>query len=255
MRPKVLNVELLPIDDITPHEANERLHPDENVEILKKGLSEFNQQKPIVVDKDYKIIAGHGIWLAAKQAGYTHWNCVVSDLKGNKQKAYRIFDNKSAELSKWDDEKLSKSLYELHSDDYAVADLGFDTADYEWGDPSAPEESDNPYTDKVEAPIYEPTGEMPRISDLYDTDKLTALTTKILQADLEEELQEFLISAAHRHNVFNYKNIAEYYAHAPKEVQELMEDSALVIIDFDKAIEDGFAVMTEEIKKAYNNGS
>ena len=57
--------------------------------------------------------------------------------------------------------------------------------------------------------------------------------------------------AAYRHTKFNYKNIAEYYAHANKEMQGLMEDSALVIIDFDKAIENGYVKLSEDIANQY----
>jgi len=140
-KPNELLIELIEIDKITPHEANERLHPSENVEILKKGLEDFDQQKPIVVDDKYKIIAGHGIWYAAKKSGYTHWYVSKSKLKGNKKRAYRVFDNRSGELSKWDDEKLSKTLYELHSVGYAVADIGFDENDYDWGN-TTPEQNE-----------------------------------------------------------------------------------------------------------------
>ena len=61
----------------------------------------------------------------------------------------------------------------------------------------------------------------------------------------------FLKEAAHRHSIFNYTKIADYYAHASKEMQTLMEKSALVIIDFDKAIEYGFVHLQEEIKKEW----
>lgn len=129
-QPSKLEVELVEIDKIIPHEANERLHPERNIEMLCKGLEDFDQQKPIVVDDKYKIIAGHGVWYAAKKAGFSHWYVCKSKLKGNKKRAYRIFDNSSGESSKWDDEKLSKSLKELYDDGYAVADLGFDPVDY-----------------------------------------------------------------------------------------------------------------------------
>ena len=144
MKPTKLSIVMLPIEEIKPTDGNERLHQDTNLEILRKGLEDFDQQKPIVIDKDKNIIAGHGIWMAAKAAGYTHWNCSISKLKGNKKKAYRIFDNKSGELSKWDDEKLSKTLYELHSDGYNVADYGFEKNDYDWSkDPEKDEKEDD----------------------------------------------------------------------------------------------------------------
>ena len=68
---------------------------------------------------------------------------------------------------------------------------------------------------------------------------------------MTEEVRDFLQYAATRHVVFNYQNIAEFYAHADKETQELMERSALVIIDFDKAIENGFVEMSKDISKLY----
>lgn len=54
--------------------------------------------------------------------------------------------------------------------------------------------------------------------------------------------------AATRHYAFNYKNIAEYYAHAPAEIQELMEESALVIIDYNNAIRNGYVQLSEDLK-------
>ena len=59
--------------------------------------------------------------------------------------------------------------------------------------------------------------------------------------------------AAYRHVVFNYRAIAEYYAHAKADLQEAMEDSALVIVDFNKAIENGFVALTNEILEQYEN--
>jgi len=64
---------------------------------------------------------------------------------------------------------------------------------------------------------------------------------------LPEEIKAFLRAAAERHVVFNYANIAEFYAHADKGLQALMEDSALVIIDFNKAIEQGFVRLNEDM--------
>ena len=59
--------------------------------------------------------------------------------------------------------------------------------------------------------------------------------------------KDFLIQAARRHNVFNYRNIAEYYAHATPEMQRLMEESALVIIDVDDAIANGYATLNADV--------
>jgi hypothetical protein len=72
---------------------------------------------------------------------------------------------------------------------------------------------------------------------MINTKKYDELIERINKAKLPEDVKQFLLKASTRHIQFNYKKIAEYYSNAPKEVQELFEDNALVIIDFDKAIE------------------
>ena len=54
-------------------------------------------------------------------------------------------------------------------------------------------------------------------------------------------IKEFLLIAANRHVQFDYKQIAEFYPHQSPEIQRLMEESALVIIDADDAIRNGYA--------------
>ena len=107
------------------------------------------------------------------------------------------------------------------------------------------------YTSKIKAPIYEPTGKKPHILELVDTTKTKQLIREIEQSSLPKEEKNFLIEAAKRHSVFHYERIAEYYAQSSREMQELMEKSALVIIDFGKAIELGYVRLCEEIKNQY----
>lgn len=107
------------------------------------------------------------------------------------------------------------------------------------------------YTKKIEPPIYEPTGECPPITELFDCAKTVKLVDDIDNANIPLDVKEFLRRAAQRHVVFNYQNIAEYYAHSSPEVQDLMERSALVIIDLDKAIENGYVRLSQELAEAY----
>ena len=107
------------------------------------------------------------------------------------------------------------------------------------------------YTKKIEAPIYEPKNKKPYIYELCDKSKTHRLMREIEASSLDYEEKKFLIDAARRHNVFNYEKIADYYAHSSKEMQELMEKSALVIIDFEKAIQLGYVKLSEDIKKQY----
>ena len=85
------------------------------------------------------------------------------------------------------------------------------------------------------------------LRDLINTKKRDELIEKIKSSNITNEQKQFLIDSAQRHSVFNYSKIAEYYAHQSKEMQELMEESALVIIDFNNAIRDGFVELQAEI--------
>lgn len=120
-----------------------------------------------------------------------------------------------------------------------------------FGDEFAPNQDDQKYSSKIEAPIYTPRCQKPHIIELCDNSKTQRLIREIYMSKLPIEEKNFLIAAARRHDVFNYEKIADYYAHSSKEMQELMERSGLVIIDFEKAIELGYVKLCDEIRKQY----
>lgn len=115
----------------------------------------------------------------------------------------------------------------------------------------APKEEEQKYSSKIEAPIYEPKNLKPHIFELVDKSKTQRLIREIDASNLDIDEKIFLIDAAKRHLVFNYEKIADYYAHSSKEMQHFMERSALVIIDFDKAIQYGYVKLCDEIKKQF----
>lgn len=106
---------------------------------------------------------------------------------------------------------------------------------------------DKKYTQKITVPHYEPSFLNVTIQDLYKTDKRRQLSEQIYKSGVSEEEKEFLIAAAHRHDVFNYKMIAEYYVKASDEMKELMEQSGLVIIDINNAIANGYVRLNKRI--------
>ena len=110
---------------------------------------------------------------------------------------------------------------------------------------------DQKYISKIKAPDYEPKNIKPHVLELIDSSKSNRLINEINNSDIPEDEKKFLIEAAKRHTVFNYERIADYYAHSNKEVQNLMEKSALVIIDFEKAISLGYIQLCENIKQQY----
>lgn len=101
-------------------------------------------------------------------------------------------------------------------------------------------ENNSKYTRSARAPQYIPSERKPDLFELYDADKYGTLIAEINKSSLPEEEKQFLRLAATRHIVFNYSKIADYYANSDKQVQELMEKSALVIIDLEDAIANGY---------------
>ena len=107
---------------------------------------------------------------------------------------------------------------------------------------------DEKYTAKVNPPQYLPSAVKPKLSECYSLNKYTELMANIARADIPDDVKEFLRFAATRHIVFNYSKIADFYAHSDKEVQELMEQSALVIIDINDAIANGYVKLSKNIE-------
>ena len=224
--------------------ANNPRNNESAVEPVANSIKEFGFKVPIVATSDGEIINGHTRFKASKLLGLEKVPVIIADdLTEEQIKAFRLADNKTGELAEWNEELLAKELKEL---DFNLEQFGFeklvDELDEEEG------EKEDPYTSKITTPTYEPTGEEVSLQDLVDTTKRDDLVRRIQTADIPSDIEEFLKNAAQRHLRFNYRNIAEYYASAPKEVQELFEDSALVIIDYDKAIENGYVKLTKAIE-------
>lgn len=111
------------------------------------------------------------------------------------------------------------------------------------------------YTTKVQIPQYLPKNEKPSVHSLVDDRKYKELMNQIFRSSLPEEEKEFLRMAATRHLVFNYSKIADYYAHSSKEMQELMEQSALVLIDIDDAIAYGYVNLSNKMNALINSAN
>jgi hypothetical protein len=120
-----------------------------------------------------------------------------------------------------------------------------------FGQEFAPKQEEQKYSSKIEAPIYEPKNVKPHILELVNKEKTHRLMREIDNSNLPIDEKNFLMDAARRHNVFNYEKIADYYSHSSKEMQNLMEKSGLVIIDFEKAIQLGYVKLCDEIRTQY----
>lgn len=238
-----MNVIDMNIEELIPYENNPRKN-DEAVDKVALSISAFGFKVPIVVDANNVIVTGHTRLKAAKKLGLKTVPVIMAnDLTDEQIRAFRLADNKVGEFSTWDEDKLMKELDILGDIDMSL--YGFDFPE----DNDEEEEYDDTYTDKTNIPQYDITGEVPDLSELVDTEKTNELLEEIENSELDYNEKEFLKMAAQRHLVFNYKKVAEYYAVASPEMQELMEKSALVIIDYNDAIMNGFTALSEKIQK------
>ena len=225
------------LSDIRPYEKNAKIHGREQLEKLKASIQEFGFVNPCLIDRDYNLIAGHGRVMAAEELGMETVPCVfVEGLTDEQRRAYILADNKLAGLAEWDDVLVASELAELAEVGFDISLTGFEMQAVDLDDVE-----DEKYVKNVDIPHYEPSGEDVSIQDCYDLTKHDELLSRIVTANITDEERDFLLCAAGRHIVFNYKKIADYYASATPEMQRLMEDSALVIIDVNDAIAKGFA--------------
>lgn len=103
------------------------------------------------------------------------------------------------------------------------------------------------YSTKIQIPQYTPSEVCPSLSDCHKLNKYYDLLREIESSNVTDVEKQFLKIAATRHIQFNYSKIADYYAHASKEMQELMEHNALVILDIKDAIAQGYVQLSKRM--------
>lgn len=120
-----INMEIIykNIKDIKEYDNNPRKN-DNAIDYVARSISEFGFKVPIIVDAKNEIIAGHTRLKAAKKLGLNEVPVIVADdLTDEQIKAFRLIDNKTAEISEWDFEKLNSELSEITNFD--MEDFGF----------------------------------------------------------------------------------------------------------------------------------
>ena len=136
--------------DLIPYDKNPRKN-DEAVKYVKASIEQFGFKVPIVIDADGVIVAGHTRLKAAKELGMEEVPCIVADDLNEEQiKAFRLVDNKTAEMADWDIELLNTELLDLEAN-FDMADFGFEI------EPPTGEVSDDDFdADAVADAIVEP---------------------------------------------------------------------------------------------------
>lgn len=119
-----MKIVMLPPEDLIPYERNPR-RSDKAVEAVANSIREFGFKVPLIVDADKVIICGHTRRLAALLLKLKEVPVIVADdLSDEQKKAYRLADNRVAELAEWDEKLLRKEIAEIQGVD--LSGLGFD---------------------------------------------------------------------------------------------------------------------------------
>lgn len=128
------------IEDLIPYENNPRLN-DNAVDYVAKSIQDFGFKVPLVIDTNNVIIAGHTRYLAGLKLGLDKLPCLVAnDLNTEQINAFRLVDNKVAEYSEWDINKLQEELKEFENFDFTEYEFELNKIQDDFKERKMPEE-------------------------------------------------------------------------------------------------------------------
>lgn len=241
------------IDELKFDEHNFNSHTREGMKLLEKSVREHKFGRSILVDKDNNIIAGNGVVETAKKLGRRKIKVIETtgdEIVVVKRTDVDINTKQGREMALADNTTSAVDLC-WNKDEIEKAKEKWDVIPEAWGLNDNREEiasKDSAYEQKIVTPIYEITGDVPEVSTIVDARKVKSLLYDIDKSSAPKNVKEMLKICAYRHAVIDFSKMAEFYAHANKQIQTLMEDSGLVIIDYDKAIANGFVEVVKDIK-------
>lgn len=222
------------IEKLKDYENNPRIN-DNAVEAVQESIASFGFKVPIVIDSNYVIVAGHTRKKAAEALEMDTVPCIIADdLTPEQIKAYRLADNKTAELAEWDMEKLEQELRELAAFDIDMSAFSFDSALFE---PTA--EDDGFDLEEAVEEIEEPICKLGDVWQLGEhrlicgdsTDKSTI--DKLMNGDVADLL---ITDPPYNINIANSQGMTIQ--------NDNMQDA-----EFYKFLKDAFAVADTELKE------
>ena len=130
MSKTTMEMQLVAVSKLVPYVNNARTHNAQQITKLRSSLREFGFINPVIIDREYNVIAGHGRILAAKEEGIKEVPCVFVDyLTPAQKKAYILADNRMAMDAGWDEELLRVEIEALQAESFDVGLTGFDEKD------------------------------------------------------------------------------------------------------------------------------
>ncbi len=156
-------MQLVDINKLIPYVNNARTHSPEQITKLRSSLREFGFINPVLIDREYNVLAGHGRIAAAKEEGIKEVPCVfVEHLSEAQKKAYILADNKLALNAGWDDEMLKVEMASLQEMGFDIGMTGFDEKEIaDLFETDTEGEGDNFDVDaELEKPCFSKTGDI-----------------------------------------------------------------------------------------------
>ena len=155
-------MQMVPIGKLIPYVNNARTHSEDQITKLRSSLREFGFINPILIDRDYNVIAGHGRLAAAKAENFDEVPCVYVDhLTEAQKKAYILADNRMAEDAGWDEEMLRIEIEALKEQAFDLSLTGFDEDEIAGFFDDEEAQDDNFDEDKaLEAPAFVGPGDV-----------------------------------------------------------------------------------------------
>lgn len=242
IRDRIRELRRVPASELRANPKNWRRHPKAQQAALRGVLAEIGYADALIARETPEgliLIDGH---LRAETTPEAMVPVLILDVTEEEADKILLTLDPLAAMAETDRDSLAALLASVTITSEAVASMVAALA---------PADDAVAYTQKLESPVYTPSGARYGVEALYDVEKAARLLAEIERADLDPGLRTFLIAAAQRHVVFHFDRIADYYAGAPAEVQALMERSALVIVDSEQAIENGFLTLHEDVLQSF----
>lgn len=124
---KITDLKMIQLEKLVPYQKNAKKHSSAQVQAIANSIEEFGFLSPILIDKDYNIIAGHGRVLACKKLGVLEVPCIFAEgLTEEQRRAYILADNKLTEMGDWDEDLLTEELKTLQGAGFNIELTGFE---------------------------------------------------------------------------------------------------------------------------------
>jgi len=243
IRNRIRELRTVRASSLAANSKNWRVHPQAQVDAMQGILNEIGYAGALLArelpDGSLVLIDGH---LRAETTPDEMVPVLILDVTAEEADKLLLSYDPLAAMAESNAEALESLLASVSTND-----AGLQALYAEMESSLEAKVIENPYSSKITIPPYDKIGAKPPLAEVYDMTACNAMLEAIAVADITDDLKHFLIAAAYRHVVFNYQEAANFYAHSTKTVQELMEDSAMVIIDVDRAIANGWAQMNVKL--------